>query len=228
MDNIVVIGASGAIGNALADKAQARFPDAQLHRLNRSDNSIDLLDEASIEQAISTAARDLPIDLAVIATGILHDDQAQPEKSMRELNADQMAHLFAINTIGPALCLKHLAPRLRRKGDARIGVLSARVGSISDNQLGGWFSYRASKAALNMIVKSASIEVQRRNPEAVIVGLHPGTVDSGLSQPFQKAVPDGKLFKPQKAGHDLMDVLLSRRADQSGRCFDYAGLEITP
>ncbi|MEZ5744869.1 MAG: SDR family oxidoreductase [Sphingomonadaceae bacterium] len=134
-----------------------------------------------------------------------------------------MADVFAVNTIGPALIAKHFLPLLPRDRRAIFAALSARVGSISDNRLGGWHSYRASKAALNMLVRNFAIEVGRNNREAVVVALHPGTVDTSLSDPFQSGVPDDKLFTPAFSAAKLLDVLSSLEPQDSGGHFDWAG-----
>jgi len=181
-----------------------------------------------VEAACKACLADGQPDLVLIATGVLHGDGFAPERRLQDLDPSALAKVLALNLIGPSLILKHLLPRLDRSGPVRIGVISARVGSISDNHLGGWYSYRASKAALNMMVKSAAVELFRRNKEAVLVGLHPGTVDSALSQPFQKSVPKGKLFTSDHSAACLMDVLLSRNVRHTGRCYDWAGKEIEP
>nr|WP_321444029.1 SDR family NAD(P)-dependent oxidoreductase [uncultured Cohaesibacter sp.] len=241
--NIVVFGASGAIGRAFVHQALNRFADCSVHSVSRSQSvpfpcasnqsmhmhsGFDLEDEASIKGACDACLVDGQPDLVLIATGVLQGGGFAPERRLQDLEPSAFAKVLARNLIGPSLILKHLLPRLDRSGAVRIGAISARVGSISDNHLGGWYSYRASKAALNMMVKSASIELSRRNKDAVLVGLHPGTVDSALSAPFQKSVPEGKLFTPDFSASCLMDVLLSRNASHTGRCFDWAGKEIEP
>ncbi len=241
--NIVVFGASGAIGRAFVHQALDRFIDCSLHSVSRSHvapfshastqslhfhSGFDLEDEASIEAACEACLVDGQSDLVLIATGVLQGDGFAPERRLQDIDPSAFAKVLVRNLIGPSLILKHLLPRLDRSGAVRIGAISARVGSISDNYLGGWYSYRASKAALNMMVKSASIELSRRNKDAVLVGLHPGTVDSALSAQFQKSVPEDKLFKPDFSAGCLMDVLLSRNASHTGLCFDWAGKEIEP
>ncbi len=163
----------------------------------------------------------------IVATGILQGDGIAPEKSSRELSADGLARYFAVNTIGPALVAKHFLPLLSR-GPAVFAALSARVGSIGDNRLGGWYGYRASKAALNMIVRTLAIELARTRPEAVCIALHPGTVDTGLSQPFQRGVPPGQLFTPQRSAEALLDVLAGLTPADSGGCFAWDGQRIAP
>lgn len=240
---VVVFGASGAIGRAFVRQALGRFHDCSLHLASRSDcgpfetsanqsihlhPGLDLCDEASIERICADALSEGQPDLVLIATGVLQGEGFSPERRLQDLNPAAFSKVLALNLIGPSLILKDLLPKLDRSGAVRIGAISARVGSISDNQLGGWYSYRASKAALNMMIKSASIELCRRNKDAVLVGLHPGTVDSALSAPFQRSVPEGKLFTPDYSAGCLMDVLTSRSLEHSGRCFDWAGKEIDP
>ncbi len=167
-----------------------------------------------------------PVDLVIVATGILHRASISPEKSMREMSANAMAEVFAINTIGPALVAKHFLPQLRRGSKSVFAALSARVGSIEDNRLGGWMSYRASKAALNMLIKTLSIEHGRRRPDSIIAGLHPGTVDTALSEPFQKNVPDGKLFTPAQSADYLLSVIDGLKASDTGGVFAWDGARI--
>lgn len=167
-----------------------------------------------------------PIDLLIVATGILHEGDHKPERSLQNLSGAAMTRLFAVNTIGPALVLKHFASLLAKDRRASVAVLSARVGSISDNRSGGWYSYRASKAALNMIVRSAAIEIGRSRPEAICVALHPGTVDTPLSGPFQRGVPPEKLFTPWRAARQLLDVIDGLGPSESGGMFAWDGSRI--
>ncbi len=236
MTTAYIIGANGGIGAALVDMlaadqrytrviAAARHASATLPA-GVDYHPIDLADPASIEAA---AARiDAPLTRVVVATGMLHDDTGGPERSLRDLDADRLARLFAINTIGPALVLKHFAPLLARDAPAAIACISARVGSISDNRLGGWYGYRASKAALNQIVRTAAIELMRSRPQAICVALHPGTVDTGLSKPFQRGVPAEKLFTPAYSAERLLAVLDGLTPAQTGRIFAWDGAEIAP
>jgi NAD(P)-dependent dehydrogenase (short-subunit alcohol dehydrogenase family) len=231
----VVIGAGGGIGSALVEALAASGRYSRVHALSRepcqdsgaiSGGFIDVTDEVSVREAAHRIGS--PLDLAVIAVGILHEDGRMPEKAMRELDGSALARAFEVNTIGPALALKHFAPLLARDRRAVIAALSARVGSISDNRTGGWYGYRASKAALNMIVRTAAIEIARSRPLAVCVALHPGTVDSRLSLPFQRGVPSDRLFTPQRAAGQLIDVLAGLDAKVSGRHFAWDGSEIEP
>ena len=229
LNNIAVIGASGAIGNAFFSLLKEKYPQATIHAFSRnSDQKIDYQDEDSIESAANIASEKQPLDLVIVCTGILHDDTVAPEKSLKELSAEKFHHLFEINTIAPAMIAKYFVPKLNKKEQSVFAVLSARVGSISDNQLGGWYAYRASKAALNMIIKTTAIEVARFNKKAAVIGLHPGTVDSALSKPFQSNVPDDQLFSPAKAASYLLNVILERSPQDTGRCFAWDGEEISP
>lgn len=221
-----VTGSSGAIGGALADRLEAsgRFP--RVMRLGRkSAPPLDITDEATIEAAAAhIKSTGLPLRLVIDATGFLHDADFMPEKSLRQIDPDHMARAFAINAIGPALLMKHLLPQLPREGKSVFATLSARVGSISDNRLGGWHAYRASKAALNQLVRTASIELARKNPQALCVALHPGTVESKLSAPFAKAGLDVR--PPDVAAGDLIAIIDSLTPAQSGGLYDHRGLPI--
>lgn len=231
----VVIGAGGGIGAALVAELAGSGLYGVVHALARQPGAsaglvrtgaIDVTDEATIVAALGGVGA--PIDLLVVATGILHEDGRMPERALRELDGATLARLFAVNTIGPALVLKHAAPLLARDRRGVIGVLSARVGSIADNRTGGWYGYRASKAALNMIVRTASIELARTRPQAVCVALHPGTVDTGLSRPFQARVPAERLFTSAYSAARLIAVLGGLNAADSGRVFAWDGREIAP
>jgi NAD(P)-dependent dehydrogenase (short-subunit alcohol dehydrogenase family) len=220
----LVIGAGG-IGAALAALLSRDDGFARVAGLSRrSEPAVDVTAETSIAAAAQwTAGIGLPLRLVIVTTGFLHEGQRNimPEKSLAALNGEQMAHAFAVNSIGPALVMKHFLPLLARPGKAVFAVLSAKVGSIGDNATGGWHSYRASKAALNQFLRGAAIETRRRAPEAVCVALHPGTVDTPLSAPFAKA---GLNVRPAAAAAAEMLAVLGRlSAGQSGGFFDYTG-----
>ena len=221
-----VIGASGGIGVAIADRLEADKAEVILLARSGGDVKIDLEDETSIAEAAAKAGESGPLDLVFVATGFLHEEGSGPEKDWRHLDAENLARNFAINVTGPALVAKHFLPLLPDDRRAGFATLSARVGSISDNRLGGWYAYRASKAALNMMIRSLSIELARKKPEAFCVGLHPGTVDTRLSQPFQRNVPEGKLFTPDHSAARLLEVLDGLGPTDSGKCFAYDGEEI--
>lgn len=214
----VVIGAGGGIGGALADALRADPRHAAVVALRRP--MLDLTDEASIV----AAARALPEGeprLVFDATGFLHDTAQRPERSWRELDAAALARNFALNAIGPALLMKHFLPLLPRQGRAVFATLSARVGSIGDNRLGGWYGYRAAKAALNQLVRTAAIELARTHPEAVCVALHPGTVATPLSAPFAKT--GLALRSPAAAAADLLAVVEALTPAQTGGFLDWRG-----
>lgn len=231
-DRALVVGASGAIGSALARELVRRG--VRVTGLSRSGDephgprgrSIDLTSEGSIEAAAASLRDQAPFDLIVVATGILRDGSAVPERRLAELNAENLLHLFAVNAVGPGLIAKHFVPLLPRNGRSVFAALSARVGSISDNRLGGWYGYRASKSALNMIIKTLSIELSRTHPDAICVSLHPGTVDTPLSKPFQKSVSPDRLFTPEQSASHLLDVIDQLTCSESGRCFAWDGAEI--
>lgn len=221
MDNLaVVIGASGGIGGALMDRLQA----AGRTVVGLSRRDMDLTDEDSIARAAGRVARLGPPGLILVATGVLHGPGMQPEKTIRALDADAMARAFAINAIGPALILKHFLPLLPRDRRAVLAVLSAKVGSIADNRLGGWYSYRASKAALNQIAHTAAVELRRTHPKAICVAFHPGTVDTPLSDGFAKT--GLQVQQPQEAASALLATINRLDPAQSGAFLDRFGSPI--
>lgn len=227
----VVIGASGGIGAALTQALREEAAFEQVREFARrwtDTRHIDLTDEASIAAAAAQVANGPVPTLIIVATGLLHDADRGPEKALRDLDPDWLARNFAINTIGPALIAKHFLPIMPKAGRAVFAALSARVGSISDNRLGGWHGYRASKAALNQLIRTIAIEERRRNPSSIVVALHPGTVDTPLSQPFQGNVRPGQLFAPDRAAVQLLDVIDGLRAPDSGKLFGWDGAEIAP
>ncbi len=219
----VVVGASGGLGAALQHALQCSGRFAAVLGLSRSSAPpLDLLDEHSISACAGhIQARNLPLRLVIDATGFLHNAAWRPEKSWQELDPAHMAHSFAVNAIGPALLMKHLLPLLPREGKSVFATLSAKVGSIGDNRLGGWYSYRASKAALNQLVHTAAIELHRKHPQALCVALHPGTVDTGLSGPFAKTGLDVRT--PGQAALRLLAVIEGLNASDSGGFLNHDG-----
>jgi NAD(P)-dependent dehydrogenase (short-subunit alcohol dehydrogenase family) len=231
--NIVIAGASGGIGTELmryysADERVNRVFALQRTGSPNADGKIealpfDLIDEESIRSAANVVGRHGSVDVVIVATGFLHDEHTVPEKSIQAIDADAMQNSFRINAIGPILLAKHFLPLMRKDAKTCFAAISARVGSISDNRLGGWASYRASKAALNMLLKTAAIEQRRRQPNSIIVALHPGTVDTPLSEPFQGSVPDGKLFTPSFAAERMIEVIDNLDTEDSGGFFAWNG-----
>lgn len=221
----VVIGASGGIGSALADRLEASGAYSAVHRLSRSGSGLDLEDESTIVAAAADVGAGPPVRLVFIATGVLHHGE-EPERSYRAMTAEHLLRDYRINTVGPALVARHFAPLLPREGRSVLAALSARVGSISDNRLGGWHSYRASKAALNMILRNLAIELARTHRDAIVAGLHPGTVDTALSVPFQKGVTPGKLFTPEHSAARMLEVLDTLTPADSGNVFAFDGARI--
>lgn len=232
----VVFGATGGIGLALSQQlgASGRYDTIYAGARSLTDVAqsagsafrFDLTDESSIMAAAAMIGESGPIDLAIVATGMLHSpEQPMPEKSWRAIDGQAMARMFAINTIGPTLVAKHFLPLLRRDKRAVFAVLSARVGSISDNRLGGWHSYRSSKAALNMLVRNFAIEFAVRNPQGIVVAIHPGTVDTALSKPFQRGLT-GSLFQPDRSAAFILSAIDGLSSKDSGGLFAWDGERI--
>jgi NAD(P)-dependent dehydrogenase (short-subunit alcohol dehydrogenase family) len=234
--NVAVIGASGGIGGAICAQlaadpaigrifAFARRP-VELQHPTILPGQIDIENEASIAGAAESVG-ETPLDLVLVLTGLLHDGEAiQPERQLSDLDPVAMSKVLSVNTIGPAIVAKHFLPKLRRRGKTVFAALSARVGSIGDNRLGGWTSYRASKAALNQVIRTLSIEQARKKPESIVVALHPGTVDTPLSKPFTSRTPTDKLFAAEQSAAYLLSVVDGLDADDSGGFFAWDGVSI--
>lgn len=220
----IVIGASGGIGGALLSLLQDETRCGLALPLSRSKDDLDISDEASVAAAASRLSDQRgSFDLVFNATGALTIDDIGPEKSIRSIDPAQMAKQFAVNSIGPALLLKHFAPLLKRDKKCVFASLSARVGSIGDNRLGGWISYRASKAAQNQIIRTAAIEIARTHPQSIVVALHPGTVDTLLSQSFSKSRDH---FTPKQSAARLLATIDGLTPGQTGQFFAYDGSRI--
>ena len=229
--NAVIVGGTGGIGSALVEKLLADNRYGSIHATyHRSEpalqgdrlhwSQVDITDEASVERFCN----DLPeIDLCINAVGMLHDESSSPEKSTAHLNTDYFLKSMTVNTLPTMLLAKHLGSHFRHKRPSHFATVSARVGSIGENYLGGWYSYRASKAALNQILKTLSIEWKRKLPNVTVSALHPGTTATALSAPFQKNVPEKQLFEPGKTADYLVSVLSSLSPEQSGRFWSFDG-----
>ena len=233
---VIIVGASGGIGQAFLAEFEKNPQVKGIFALSRKPHAntegkvsamaMDFTDEDNVAASATTLKDSGPFDIILIATGLLHGEGISPEKNMRAINHGSFLKSFEVNTVGPALCAKHFLPLLRPDTKTVFAALSARVGSISDNRLGGWYAYRASKAALNMLLKTLSIEFGRRRPKAVICGLHPGTVDTGLSAPFQGNVPEGKLFTPEFSAKKMIKVIDDVSSENTGALFAWDGKKI--
>lgn len=232
----MIFGGSGAIGNAFAIEYATIAPQATIHVVSskqlsyQQNNIVNYQVNYQQEDELENLANIItaPIDRVIVATGMLHSKKIQPEKDSKQLDYNMMQQVFMANTFVPAIIAKHFIPKLNQQTTSVYGMLSARVGSITDNQLGGWYSYRAAKAALNMLIKTLAIETKRKNKHAIIVGLHPGTVDSNLSKPFQANVPKEKLFSPTCSVQQLNTVINQLQTVDSGNCFAWDGEQILP
>lgn len=230
--DVVVFGAGGGLGRAFVEHLCGCEQVRHVHAVSGqrlapsseriSSYQVDILDDEALRDAAAELKEHAP-RLIIVATGILHDGAVQPEKTWRHLKPETIEKVLMVNTVAPALIMKHFLSLMPRDGKSVFAALSARVGSISDNGIGGWYSYRASKAALNMMLKTASIELARRWPEAACIGLHPGTVDTGLSEPFQGNVPTKQLFTPEESTRKMLSVIDALDAGATGQVLDYAG-----
>ena len=232
----LIIGASSKIGQALIARLLTQSTDTRIVAVSR--HTLDL--PAAVRclpcdytaKAIANVGQELSslagsFERIIICNGILHSDTLQPEKRLEDLTLENMAEVFRVNTFVPALWLQAIAPLLRSPQACRVALLSARVGSISDNRAGGWYSYRASKSALNMLIQSAAIEFARRAKNVKLLAFHPGTVDTPLSAPFQRNVPEGKLFTPDYVARQLLELMTQLSVDGQASYLDYAGKEIS-
>ncbi len=237
--NALIQGSGRGIGLALVQAlcrrdsvtkvfATSRRPSASLARLREEVGDrlvvlpLDVTDEASIASAVANVEEHASrLHLLINVAGVLHNEQMRPERRLEHVDGDMLAQSFAVNATGPLLMAKHFYPLLRHDERAVVANISARVGSIADNRLGGWYGYRASKAAQNMMTKTLAIELARRAPRVICVALHPGTVDTELSKPFQRNVPVDRLFTATRAAQQLLTVIDSLNASDSGSFFDW-------
>jgi len=240
MKKVAIIGSSGAIGNAISKQLIEDKDIELIYRFSRTKNEIssdfrikdifiDIEDEDSIKAAVKAIPESIKFDLVFVATGMLHDDgNIFPEKSIKDIEHKKLHKILSVNIIGPTLVGKYFIPYLAKDKKSVFAFLSARVGSISDNKLGGWYAYRSSKAALNQIIKNFSIEIKRTNPTAIFVGLQPGTVKSFLSKPFEKNVRSDKLFSPEYSAKNLINLIKNLTPNESGKLLAWDGEEIQP
>ncbi len=219
MENALIIGASGGIGSAIATTLAQKG--VSITGLSRRDHGLDVTDEASIATAFAPLTG--PYDLVFVATGALEIDVARPEKSLKDLSAQAMADQFALNCIGPSLILKHSLRLLPRDRRAVFAALSARVESIGDNNLGGWYSYRTAKAALNQMLHGAAIELGRSHKQAICVALHPGTVATSFTEKYVGRHP---AVAPSDAVQNLIGVIDGLTVSDTGGFFDWQGARI--
>jgi NAD(P)-dependent dehydrogenase (short-subunit alcohol dehydrogenase family) len=212
----LVIGASGGIGSALSTALAARG--REVVGLSRTGGGFDIMDEEAVERGLRGLRG--AFDIVVVATGALEIDGVQPEKTIKAISRQAMMDQFALNTVGPALVLRHASDLLPRDRRSVFAVLSARVGSIGDNRLGGWVSYRAAKAAVNQVVHTAAIELARSHPKSICVALHPGTVQTPFTEKYLGRHP---AVSPEEAAENLLGVMDGLTPDATGRFFDWAG-----
>lgn len=240
---VLIVGASQGIGLGFVQHLLADDRISQVFATYRQPTTADALlalqhpqlqclpleatDEGEVAQlAAQLQAQKCSLDLVVNCVGVLHQGDLQPEKSLRQIDAKQLLHYFQINSIPAVLLAKHLQPLLRKEGRTVFANLSAKIGSIEDNRLGGWYGYRASKAALNMLLKTTAIEYSRKNPHTVILALHPGTTDTRLSEPFQRNVPPEKLFSVDRTVKQLLTIIDEATEADNGTFFSWDGSQL--
>ncbi|NJK55370.1 MAG: SDR family NAD(P)-dependent oxidoreductase [Pleurocapsa sp. SU_5_0] len=244
--NVLIVGASQGIGlgfvRSLLQQEHIqhifttyRNPDTAKQLLDLASQSgdrvkclqVDITEESNIAAAIKQIQESVKqLHLAIYCVGVLHDQNLTPEKSLRQINGSNLIYSFQVNSIGAVLLAKHLMPLFNKSEPSIFASISAKVGSISDNRLGGWYGYRASKAALNMFLKTTAIEYSRRCPKTIVVALHPGTTDTQLSQPFQKNVPLDKLFSVEHTVTLLSQVISNLSLKDSGEFFSWDGTKL--
>ncbi len=235
----LIIGASQGIGLEFVRQflatnrtdfvyATYRRPDCELLKIDDARLCclpVDVTIEEQIAQAVQVL-QDTNLRYMINCVGLLHDGAMQPEKSLRQIDSEQMLRYFQVNSVSAVLWAKHLQPLLKQSDQSIFASISAKVGSIGDNQLGGWYGYRASKAALNMLMKNVSIEYRRTCPQTIVVVLHPGTTDTNLSQPFQRNVPPEKLFSVERTVNQLLGVIDNLSIQDSGEFFNWNGQKL--
>jgi NAD(P)-dependent dehydrogenase (short-subunit alcohol dehydrogenase family)/flavin reductase (DIM6/NTAB) family NADH-FMN oxidoreductase RutF len=237
---VLVIAANGGIGHAYCENILIDYPDVELIRMARDvdkllplnghiiDIEMDLSDDSSIDNSIAALADYGPIDWVLIASGWLHDETTKPEKTYRSLQRENLLKSYNINALGPALFVSRFLTAAAKKHPTKIGILSARVGSISDNSMGGWHSYRASKSALHMLIKNIAIECKNSRKPVSVIGLQPGTTDTHLSAPFQRGLTEAQLQTPDFTATHLIKVMAAMEMQDSGKLFDFKGMPFEP
>ena len=235
-NNILIAGASGAIGKEFTrfysdDPNVEKIVTLSRKVIESRDEKIQSIEiDYSKEETFKNLDKIVELESIssiIIATGILHTDQINPEKSINGINFESLKDVFQVNVFGPILLVKNLLPLIKKSQGVKIVFLTARVGSISDNELGGWYSYRSSKSALNMMISNLSIELQRANKEHIVIGIHPGTVKSNLSEPFLRHVKHN-IFSPRESVELMSQVISNISQKDSGKCFDFSGKVIEP
>lgn len=229
--DVVIVGANGGIGLALTQEVVDRFPNARVHATYHKQapswqhhKVIWYQTDVTQEEQVRALSDQIEhVDWLINCVGILHTQNKGPEKNLNALDADFFQHVITVNTLPTVLLAKYFTPLLKRSLAPKFATISAKVGSISDNHLGGWYSYRTSKAALNMFLKTLSIEWQRSVKHGAVLALHPGTTDTPLSAPFQANVRPGKLFTPQRVARDLVGLIEQATPEDSGVFWAYDG-----
>ncbi|ATZ73361.1 short-chain dehydrogenase [Idiomarina sp. X4] len=234
---MVILGAGGGLGKALTNALTAEYPEETIVTVSRQaleapDERVQRIQVKDYsEEALNTVVDDfqshgLKLTGLISTIGMLHDDDTFPEKKLGDLNEANLRKLFDVNAIQPILALKSFSSVLDRKHTKFWVQLSAKVGSIEDNYLGGWYAYRASKAALNMLLKTASIELKRTHKRLVVAAIHPGTTDTALSKPFQSRIPDEKLYTPELSAKRILKVINEIQPEDTGKLWHWDGTEL--
>lgn len=244
--NALIVGASQGIGLGFVKKilqdiriakvyATYRHPESAAELFTLKDEHadrliclpVDITYESQIIEFVEQIRTKIDkLHLVVNCVGLLHEGKVQPEKSLKQINPEHLLHYFQVNSIGAVLLAKHLLPLFRHSDRSVFATISAKIGSIGDNTLGGWYGYRASKAALNMFMKNVAIEYGRSSPQTLVVMLHPGTTDTRLSRPFQRNVPADKLFPIERTVTQLLAVIEQLQEDDSGQFFSWDGSKL--
>ncbi len=244
--NLLIVGASQGIGLGFVSKLLPQSKINRVYAIYRQPDSAstllqlnqryaqkltclraDVTREEEIISAVAIIKQQVDkLHLAINCVGILHQGELQPEKSLRQIETQRLLRYFEINSIPSVLLAKHLLPLLRHQDSSIFATISAKIGSIGDNRLGGWYGYRASKAALNMLMKTVAIEYGRVSPKTIVVTLHPGTTDTRLSRPFQKNVPPEKLFSVERCVNQLLKVIDNLTINDTGQFFSWDGTRL--